>query len=80
MQEAIKILVGVLVLFLGIPVGNYLAKITREELKVGQKWFKRIVILSLVGVLIGLIVGNDVLLFTFSFIAIVTSRSLKNKK
>ncbi len=77
MQETIKLLIGVFVLFLGIPIGNYLAKITKEELKSGQIWFRRIIILSLIGVIIGLILGNDVLLFTFAFIAIITSRSLK---
>jgi len=35
------------------------------------------VILSLLGVLIFLIAGNDALLFSFAFIAIVTSRSLR---
>lgn len=77
MQEAVNVLIGFLVLILGIPIGNLLARHTREELKSGQKWFKRIVLLSLAGVLIGLMAGNDVLLFGFSFMAIVTSRSLK---
>lgn len=77
MTEMTNLLIGILVLLLGIPVGNYLAKHTREELKAGQKWFKRIVFLSLAGVLISFIVGNDILLFTFAFIAIVTSRSLR---
>ena len=77
MQEIIKILIGVAFIILGIPIGNYLAKQTKEELRSGKKWFKRIVILSLLGVLIGLATGNDVLLFSFAFIAIVTSRSLR---
>ena len=77
MQESIKLFIGILVLLIGIPIGNYLAKATKEELKAGKKWFKRIVILSLIGVLICLIIGDDTLMFTFAFIAIVTSRSLK---
>ncbi len=77
MQEVINLLIGIAVLLLGIPIGNYLAKQTKEELKSGQKWFKLIIIISLIGGLIGLIIGNDALLFTFFFIAIVTSRSLK---
>ena len=76
MQELIKLILGILVLILGIPVGNFLAKQTKEELKDGQIWFKLIIILSLIGVLISLLVGNDFLLFTFAFISIVTSRSL----
>jgi len=80
MHEATTFVIGIIVLLLGIPIGNYLAKVTKEELKAGKKWFRRIVILSLVGVLIGLIIGNDTLMFTFAFIAIVTSRSLGGSK
>jgi len=77
MQEIIKLIIGIVFLLLGIPIGNYLRNITKEELKSGQKWFKLIIIVSLVGGFIGLIIGNDVLLFSFFFIAIVTSRSLR---
>ncbi len=80
MQEVISLLIGIAILLLGIPIGNYLAKQTREELKSGQRWFKLIIIISLIGGLIGLIIGDDALLFTFFFIAIVTSRSLRKKK
>ena len=80
MQEVYKILIGIAVLILGIPIGNLLAKFTKEELKAGQSWFIIIVILGLIGGVIGLIIGNDVLMFTMFFIAIVTSRSLKVKK
>jgi len=77
MQEIFKLLIGVLVLVLGFLIGNFLAKVTKDELKQGRKWFKLIVVLSLVGGLIGLIINNDVLMFSFFFIAIVTSRGLR---
>lgn len=80
MQEVFKILIGIGVLLLGIPIGNLLAKNTKEELKAGQKWFRLILIISLIGGTIGLFIGNDVILFSFFFIAIVTSRSLNHKK
>jgi len=80
MAQLTNLLLGILVLSLGIPIGNYLAKQTKEELKPGKKWFKRIILLSLIGAVIGLIIGSDVLLFSFAFIAIVTSRSLKKGK
>ena len=80
MSELINILIGILVLLLGIPLGKYLAKFAKEELKSGQKWFKLIVIISLIIGLVGLILGDDVLMFTMFFIAIVTSKSLKVKK
>ncbi len=79
MEQIIKILIGIGILLLGIPIGSYLAKITKEELKKGQKWFKLIVIISLIGAVVSLFLTNDVLLFSFLFIAIVTSRSLKGK-
>ncbi len=79
MQEIIKIFVGVVALFLGIFIGNYLAKITKEELRDGKIWFKIIVIFALIGGVVGLIIQNDVLMFSLFFIAIVTSRSLKLK-
>ncbi len=72
-----NILIGILILILGIPLGNYLAKLTSEELKQGKKWFKLIVLASFIGSIISLILKNDALLFTFLFIIIVTSRSLK---
>ncbi|HEB47001.1 MAG TPA: hypothetical protein ENI22_00860 [Candidatus Pacearchaeota archaeon] len=77
MADIINIIIGILVLFLGIPIGNYLAKFTRDELKLGQGWFKLIIIFSLIGALIGLLMGDDVLFFSFLFITIVTGRSLK---
>lgn len=77
MQEIYKLIIGILVLVMGIPLGNLLANTTKEELKRGQKWFKILIIVSLVGGFVGLILNNDVLMFSFFFIAIVTSRSLK---
>ena len=79
MSEIINIAVGIIILILGAPIGSYLAKITKEELKSGQKWFKIIIVVSLIGSIVSLIVRNDALLFSFLFIAIVTSRSLRRK-
>ncbi|MEK6812472.1 MAG: hypothetical protein AABX76_02835 [Nanoarchaeota archaeon] len=80
MTQLILLFVGILVLLLGIPIGNFLAKQTKEELKDGRIWFKLIIMLSLIGVLAGLFFRNDFLLFTFAFIAIVTSRSLNVRR
>ena len=77
MNEIFRILIGILVLFLGIPIGNFLATLTKEELKSGRLCFKLIILLSLIIGVIGLIIGNDIILFSFFFIAIVTSQSLK---
>ena len=80
MQEVLKVIIGVVFIILGFPIGNLLARITKEELKSGQKWFKIIIIFSILGGIVSLILGNDALLFGFLFMAIVTSRSLRNKK
>ena len=77
MQELLKFTIGIAVLILGIPIGNYLAKITKEELKSGQNWFKLIIIFGCIGAILSLIFGNDFMLFGLLFIAIVTSRSLR---
>lgn len=77
MNEFISLLISVGVLLLGIPIGNFLAKLTKDEKKSGKPWFKRLIIVSLIVGLVGLMIGNDALMFTMFFIAIVTSRSLK---
>ncbi len=77
MQEIYKILIGIAVLFLGFFIGNLLAKVTKDESKQGQKWFKLIILLCSIGAVITLIIGNDAFFFSFSFFMIVASRSLK---
>ena len=76
MQEIIKILIGIIILILGFPIGNLLARYTQEELKSGKIWFQLLIILSLIGAILSLIFKQDAILFTCLFIAIVTSRSL----
>jgi hypothetical protein len=77
MQELYQLMIGIGVLILGIPLGNLLAKMTKEELKKRRGLFKTLIILSLISAIIFLILGNDALLFGLLFIAVVTSRSLK---
>ena len=43
MKEIFVYLIGVVVLILGAPIGDFLAKKTQEELKPGQFWFKTII-------------------------------------
>ena len=77
MQEIFKLLIGVAFLLLAFPIGDILARKTKEELKSGKKWFKIIVYLSLFGGVVGILIGSDVLMFSFFFMALVTSRSLR---
>lgn len=76
-MQLTNIIIGIIILAFGFVIGNYLAKWTKEELKVGQRWFRLIIIVSLIGGVVGLVLGNDILLFSFFFVAIVTSRSLR---
>ena len=80
MHELLKMLIGVAVLMRGIPIGNILAKNTREELRKARKWLSLLIIICFIGAIVSLIFQNDAFLFTFLFIAIVTSRSLVEKK
>ena len=77
MEQILKMAIGIAFLLLGIPIGSYLAEKTKEELKQGRKWFKLIIVVSLVCSVISLITRNDFLFFSFLFIALVTSRSLR---
>jgi len=78
MSSITNLLIGIAVLILGYPIGIFLARVTKEELASGRKYFRIIVFLSLIGG-VGLILGNDILLFSMFFVAIVTSRSLRKK-
>ncbi|MDP3966064.1 MAG: hypothetical protein Q8Q04_00860 [archaeon] len=80
MEEILKLTLGVLLLVMGIPLGDYLRKITLDEQKDGRIWFKILTTLGILGGFIGLILREDWVLFTFFFIAIVTSRNLVDKK
>ena len=77
MEDILKILISAAVLGLGIFIGNWISKITSEEVKKGKKWFFILVIIGLAGGIYGFISGNDFFLFTFFFIAVVASRSLR---
>lgn len=80
MLEILKLIVGLGVLVLGFFIGEVLAKLTKEELKEGKKYFLVLMWGSFAGGIIGLILGNDVLLFSMFFISIVTSRSFVKRK
>lgn len=77
MDEIFKLIIGAVVLSVGYFLGNWIANITGEEVQKGKKWFFILVVVGLVGGIYGLISGSDFFLFTFFFIAIVASRSLR---
>jgi FtsH-binding integral membrane protein len=79
-EEVYSILLSIGILVLGIPIGKLLAKMTKEELSSGKKWFMVLIMVSFVGVIISLIIKNDPLMFTFLFMIVVTSQSIKIKR
>ena len=79
MLQSFEFVIGILVLVLGFPLGNYLARLTKDERNVGQRWFRFIILASFVGAVLSIVFKNDPLLFSFLFIIIVTSRSLSKK-
>lgn len=76
----IELIVGIFILLLGIPIGSLIAKLTKEELKEGQKWFKVVIAFGIIGTFVSLYFKNDYLLFTSLFISIAASRSLIFRK
>ena len=80
MNEFMIFIIGIIVLILGFPIGDFLAKQAKEELKPGQEWFKLILFVCFIGAIVSLFLRNDVLLFSFLFIFVITSRSLILKK
>ncbi len=77
MEQIYQLFIGVIVLALGIPIGNMLAESTKEELCRLRKWLNLMVVSCLLAALVFLLVGNDVILFTLLFMAIVISRCIK---
>lgn len=79
MNELTTFLFGLFVLILGIPLGKLLASVTKEELDDGKKWFNLLVIFGLIGGVVSFVFGNDGLMFSCFFIALVVSQSLDFK-
>jgi hypothetical protein len=77
MQEIVQVVIGICVLILGFPIGDFLAKSAKEELKPGRKYIRFLVYAGFILGVVGLILRKDVLLFSGFFISIVSSRSLK---
>jgi hypothetical protein len=74
-----KVIIGTFILALGVPIGDFLYRKTKEEIKSGQEWFKLIVLIGFLGAIVSAIIQNDFLFFSFLFISLVTSRSLIRK-
>ena len=77
MNEFIQIGFGVLSLIIAFFLGKFVASISKDELHMGHKWFETILLISFLGVISSAIFRNDALMFTFLFILVFTSRSVR---
>ncbi|MFH1425364.1 MAG: hypothetical protein ABIG28_01375 [archaeon] len=67
---------NIILLLLAIPVGLLIAYLTSEELKDGQKYFKALIILSIIVGIWFFLTGQTYVTWTAAFIAISTFISI----
>jgi len=72
----INLILNAIVLILAIPVGFLIAYLCRDELIQGRKWFQSIIVLCFLGAICFFIIGNQVVVFSFAFLAIVAFISM----
>lgn len=71
------LIIATAILLLGIPLGRILRSFAgKDEIKTGQKYFKAIIALSILGIVISLIFQKMDLTFSFTFILVATRESL----
>ncbi len=66
----------VITLILSIPAGYWIAWLCRDELIDGRKWFRLVIVVSILLTVIFFLLGNYSVALTMSFIFIVTLISL----
>jgi hypothetical protein len=69
-------LIELVILFLSIPVGFLIAKLAEDELRIGKRYFRVLVIISLIGIIGFWIYGRPVEVWSFGFIGIISLVSL----
>jgi len=82
-MNTFQIILLVVTVLLGYPVGRFIAANTKEELKAGKIWFKLIILICLIGIFASLIFikGDNLisLIASFIFIILMIYASLKYK-
>lgn len=86
----ISITLTIIIALLGYPIGLLIARLTEEELEAGRKWFKMLIIVSAIAVIISILftTGKTLLLLSASFAFIlllalaswIQSNKLRKKK
>ncbi len=70
----------IIILILAIPAGYLIAWLSHDELKAGRKWFKALVILSIILGLFFYLIGKEYAGWTMAFVFIVSLISLVKSK
>ena len=65
-------IIELLILILSVPSGLFLAYISRDELINGRKWFRILIMISLISGIWFFLQRNKPLIFTLAFIFIVS--------
>lgn len=68
-----ELLLKFIILVLAIPIGYLLSYMCKEELAQGKKWFKSVIIIAIIGVIISFIMNEYTLLLSSLFALIVFS-------
>lgn len=80
----------IVIALLGYPIGLLIARLTKEELQAGKRWFKLLIIISAIAIATSILFATDeILIFlvaSFAFIlllalaSLIQSNKLKRKK
>ncbi len=73
-------IIEIIILFLAVPVGILIARLTRDEMKDGRKYFQIIEFISIIGAIVFSFLRLPYISYTFGFILIVSIISSQRAK
>lgn len=80
----LQLLLLIVVILAGWPIGRFIASKTQEELQAGRRWFKLIMLACAIGVTSSLFLAREdsmvLLIASFAFIFLLALASLLYKK
>jgi len=80
-MEFTKIMLHLIILITAVPVGWFLAKLSKEELVPGKRWFKVIIYsLIIIGLVFFLSYRDMPILLALAYMAIITYMSVYKSK
>jgi ABC-type Fe3+ transport system permease subunit len=70
----------IIILLLAIPVGYLIAWLAKDELVVGKRWFRILIVVSILGIIGFWIYGFPTIAWTFGFLGVVSLVSFVKAK